>query len=243
MEMPVHFGIDFLTGARAKNFRVFNNPTTPNNLNHTGRIWYQEDEDALFYTRTEGGILVPRKLLDDSPKWADLFGNITAGKGVGVDAPTWTTFIDDFEAMKFASNKDQTVQLLYHINHDYLMGSDMFPHIHWVCTDNTVGTVRWKVELIIAKGHGQTVFSNAETIIIEEDTTGLANTHFVAESDIGWSHPNMEPDAVVVARVTREATHPNDSAGGNIFALTADLHYQMGDTGTVGKRPDFYIPD
>ena len=237
-------GFSFLPGARAKNFRVDRYPVSPEDLQEEGRVWYGEDDDALRYSKTESGLLVPRRVLDSEPKWADLTAPINPDSGVGVSTPSWEAFRGDFSAMLFLANKSQSVQVAFHINHDYALGTEIFPHVHWTNkVPGETGTVRWGVDLLVAQGHQQDNFNGViDTIYIEQAGVGGTLDHMVAESSVGFYDPRLEPDTLVYCRIFRDSGHPNDTAG-NVYGLTIDMHYQLDDVGTPSRSPDFYARD
>lgn len=130
----------------------------------------------------------------------------------------------------------------FHIDHDYAMGTALYPHIHWSADSSLVGTVRWGIEYTIAKGHQQAAFPTTTTVYVEQTTTGTPYMHYIAEvSDLNAiPGTGIEPDTFILVRVFRDAAHPNDTYDDQVFGVALDLHYQVAQAATPGKAPDFF---
>ena len=63
--------------------------------------------------------------------------------------------------------------------------------------------------------------------------------HMVAETG-PISSPSIEPDALVLVRVFRDAAHVNDTCTNGVFGFTADIHYQSDRHSTLNHAPNFY---
>jgi hypothetical protein len=131
---------------------------------------------------------------------------------------------------------------IWHIDHDYAMGTNLYPHIHWSVNTTDTGTIRWGFEYVVAKGHQQQAFSAPVTVYVEQASLGVARMHYVAEfSDAqAISGALVEPDSLIIARVFRDPTHPNDTLNAEAFGLCLDMHYQADRATTPNKFPNFY---
>lgn len=245
MRPRVLHGLKMAQAARAEALRLEVHPVRPDDILNPGRIWYAEEQDYIGFSKHKSGFLLPERLLDAEPKWRDLTAPITSNSGVGISSPNWEVFYGDFSAMLFLKNKVQSIQVCFHMDHDYALGTDIFPHVHWMPkTPYEAGTVRWGIEIILAQGHQQDGFNRPpETIYIEQAAAdGILNPHMVAESAVGYYDDRLEPDTLIYCRVFRDSGHPNDTAG-DVFGLTVDMHIQIDDIGTPSKAPDFYRRD
>lgn len=240
-----HSSMTMEGNSRIEGLRVGTQSTIPDNLSHKGRVWYNEAEESLYYSKNASGLIVPTKLLDNELKWRDLTAPITQNSGVGISTPNWETFVGEYSAMLFIATKVQSIQVCFHVNHDYALGTDIFPHVHWSPkVSGETGTVRWGIELMIAQGHQQDSFiAPSDISYIEQAATGNTTdpfVHMVAESTTGLYDARLEPDTLIYCRVFRDTGHPNDTAG-DVYGLTVDLHHQIDEIGTVSKSPDFYV--
>jgi len=160
--------------------------------------------------------------------WNDVLADISAGRGIGVNAPTWATIRDGIKAYEFSATAINEVWVNLHILHDYLWGSKVWPHIHWTTTGTNTGVVRWGIEYTYARAYGVEAFPATTTIYLEQAASGTAYTQMLAEpvEADGILLPNCEPDGVLLCRVFRDAGHANDTCTDGAFALFADLHFQ-----------------
>lgn len=173
--------------------------------------------------------------------WRDLTSELfTRG---GAASPSIAQFRNGIYLYAFPSNQMKEVFVQFHIDHDYKLGSNLYPHIHWAANTTTAtGNVRWGFEYSVAKGHGQQAFG--ATTIIYSSYTFTSNQqyiHHVSEVSDGdaISGANIEPDSVVLMRIFRDVD--NDNFADTVFGITADIHYQADRYCTKNKAPNFYV--
>ena len=181
------------------------------------------------------------QLENTQERWMDLLAELSAGKAVGANAPTWTAYQGGISMYAFDAGTMNEVWANFHVTHDYKMGTKMYPHIHWQVTGTNAGVVRWGVEYTLAKGHGQGADPATTTVYVEQAATGTAFTNMIAEmSDANAiSGELLEPDAVVKCRFFRDAAHVNDTQTGKAFVSFVDLHYQTDGNATTTKAPQW----
>ena len=175
--------------------------------------------------------------------WRDLVSPLDPRSGTS--APTWAVFRNGLYLYAFPSNAIREVFSNFHLQHDYYVGSPIFPHIHFTVNTTNSGVVRWGIEYTIAKGHQQAMGSifEASTIVYVEQTVNGATDrykHFIIEVANGISHANLEVDCIVMCRIFRDATHVNDTYPDSAFAIQSDLHYQVNRYATLNRSPNFY---
>lgn len=166
-----------------------------------------------------------------------------ASAGKGAAAPTSVADVNGWQRLSFGEGDEVFID--YHVNHDYALGTDAYPHIHWMPTTTmAVGeTVVWEFSYTIAKGHqqGESLLTPPPTVMTithTADGTEIAGEHMVTEcSDID-AFDLIEPDTVISARVKRLVT---GTYGSPVYGLMADLHYQSDGRVTVSKIPDFRV--
>ena len=170
--------------------------------------------------------------------WRDEKGALSSAKPGGT-SPTWTTFQGGISRWSFGpSTSAEELNVDFHIQHDYVPGSLVYPHIHWQNNGVNTGVVRWGVEFSVAKGHGQEAFNGTTTVYLEQAADG---THQVTEfSDAQAFNTSIEPDSVVCVRVFRDGAHANDTCSDSVFGLFVDLHYMAYRLATPNKAPSFY---
>jgi hypothetical protein len=182
--------------------------------------------------------------------WSDLLAEVNV-RGVGVNNPTWGAVFNAMQGYLFSGTTMNEFWCDFHINHDYAMGTVVFPHVHWMPITNDLGTVRWGFEYAIAKGHQQadSFFNNGfggaagstTTVYVEQTISSPSQfKHFIAEIAVGLPADQLEPDAVIKMRVFRDAANVGDTLNQQVHAMFADIHYQVGRFSTKNKAPNFF---
>ena len=169
--------------------------------------------------------------------WQDITSEVKA-RGVGATDPSWAQInATAFWAYDFAVN-DQ-VWMQFHIPHDYVKGTDIYLHAHWIPDGTDTDSVKWEFTYAYAHGHNQMAFDLSGTVITAEQTVGGTQyQHYVTET-AAITITDMEPDGILsvnIARITNGGTNNSDG----IFLLTADVHYQSDNKSTMNRAPDFY---
>jgi hypothetical protein len=175
------------------------------------------------------------------PGWRDNIISLEVQVGDN-SAPNLVTWLGGIKRYAFPTNKMTEASGVWHIDHDYSPGTALYPHIHWTIATANTGTVRWGFEYTIAKGHQQQAFSAPTTIYVEQASLGVANMHYVAEVSQAQAIPGalIEPDTLIVVRIFRDPTHPNDTLEAAVIGLCLDMHYQTDRMATLNKAPNFY---
>lgn len=205
--------------------------------------------DSLVINKTSGlGIKVDTTT--PTFPWHDMLGEIIV-KTTGAGTPLLAVHRGNVSQYTFTVG--DFVYLAFHIPHDYAPGTDLHIHYHWshIVTTVTGGTVTWRAEISYAKGHNQAAFTAAVTL----DTSPAASTtqyqHMISEVQMSAAAPSgsqidtddIEPDGLILVRVTLQANAITVSSGGvpDPFLHYADIHYQSTGVGTKSKvSPGFY---
>lgn len=211
-------------------------------------IMWDEQEGAFEFK--QGGNLAKVKFSADSvavPEgeegWKDLISSLSASNsGNPETSPLWADPGNGMWCWEFADDKQNECYADFHLTHDIKVGSKMYPHIHWMPLSYSTGTVRWKFEYIYAKGHqqGESFLGSPTTFYVEMNSNGIKGEHMISESDDLQAFVAPEIDSIIRIRVTRDATHPNDTFYGSVGGLMIDLHYESDRDATPNKAPNFY---
>ena len=170
--------------------------------------------------------------------WNDIMGEINV-RGIGVTDPTWTQIAaTGFWDYKF--DIGDSCWINFHIPHDYVPGTPVYLHAHFLTDGTEVRSVKWQFDCVYANGFGQQEFPFATptTTTAAGDPPGVAYTHMIVE-DAGTSVSGMEVDGMLKAKVTRITNGGTDNTD-DVFLLTADIHYQSTGLATKNKAPNFY---
>jgi len=172
--------------------------------------------------------------------WRDMIGTITLpGTDIG-DPVRENLGASGYKAYKFDLGKNY--QIDYHLQHDYVLASDIFLHVHWLTDGVDTNPVAWQFTYNYARGFGQQAFTLAEPVVtVAEAPPGVAFKHMTSEIVVPISDPTFEPDGILTVVLQRIPNGGVDN-GDKVFVLTADCHYQTMIPATKNRRPDFYKP-
>lgn len=173
--------------------------------------------------------------------WNDLVATITSGKVITATDPSWVAFRGGIYAYEFSASAMHEVWISFHVEHSYLPGSIMYPHVHWATAGTNTGIVRWGMEYSVAKGYDRQAFPTTTTVYVEQAAHATPYMHQIAENITTASIPatNLEPDSIIMMRIFRDANHANDTCTDAAFGLMVDLHYQVAELTTVNRNYPF----
>jgi len=157
--------------------------------------------------------------------WEDHRTPVNAVRVPAAKAPTWTaygggyilTFSDD------AAPNEEEVYFTVQLPHSYKIGSDLYPHVHWVPEDGTAGVARWGLEytwtnIDAAVGGTTTIYVN--------DTNLGADVHHLA-SFSAITGTGKEISSMLICRLFRNSDDAADTLNGKwIGFLEFDIHYK-----------------
>lgn len=177
--------------------------------------------------------------------WADIVADLTTRSGTA--APGVSQYKGGIYLYEFSSTDTLEVYSQFHIPHSWKLGSMLYPHLHFVTTSNLSGVVRIGFEYTAANRHDHSVntaFGATQTITVDFNIpANSADKHFVCEAPElgGIPGTNLDVDAMVLCRIFREASHPNDTFDASIWGITADLHIEVDKASTPFRAPDFMV--
>ena len=172
--------------------------------------------------------------------WRDNIGSIDTRSGG--NAPQRNLFRDGLYLYEFSADDMNEVFSNFHIDHDYKLGTMLYPHLHFATTSNAGGVLRLGFEYSFAQGHGLGTFPATTTIYLNFTVpANSAFVHFVAEAPEGQGIPgtNVDTDGVILMRIFRDAAHVDDTFPATIFGILSDLHYEADRYATINRAPNF----
>lgn len=207
---------------------------------------------TITYRSVKGVDLVPSEVdgnfseLDarTAMGWRDMICGLETRSGP--TQPVLQNFRNGIYLYGFSPDIMQEAFVTAHIDHDYLIGSELFPHMHWSTDTTNIGTVRWGMEYTWARRSddtGTTEFAPTTTIYVEQSAQNVAYRHYVSQPTVGNGIPGtgINIDTVLLIRVFRDATHENDTYPDPVYGITFDLHYQCERYSTPNKDPNFFV--
>lgn len=198
-------------------------------------------KEVLEYIAGQRGTKIGR-LADSKERWADLLSDIDAGRLVGPNAPTYADFVGTIPSARFSATAMNEVSFKAHIPHDWKPGTPIYPHVHWSTTGTDLGVVRFGLEYSAARGHSRGAFPVPTTIYLEQAYPGQIGgrpTHVITETSDAAAilTDQLEPDALILFRLFRDAAHVNDTQTQPAFIFFADCHYQSDENQTTTRFP------
>jgi hypothetical protein len=140
----------------------------------------------------------------------------------------------------------------FHMPHDYVMGTDVYIHVHWSHTGTLVtgGSLTWGFELMYAKGHDQAAFPEPITVSVVQNASTTQYQHMIAEglastpggSPVLLDTSLLEVDGLIQCRVYLDSNDMTVSGGlvPDPFIHMVDIHYQSTGTPTKNRAPNFW---
>lgn len=223
-------------------------------LNHS----VSNDHDGLYYRKEEVDQLIndidlispsfdaqnTPLLIDNSIYgWRDIVADVRV-RGTGNSSPVWSHFRNGIHAYRFDAGKMTEFWTTFHLDHDYALGTKIYPHVHWAPNTTNTGTIRWGMEYHVAKGHQQgqeSIFGPTSIVYVTTVITENSQyQHFVSETSDQQAIPatSLEPDTLINIRFFRDGN--NDTFPQPIYAFTSDIHYQVSRIATKNKAPNFF---
>lgn len=196
---------------------------------------------SLLRFLTDGEDRLDQWFTPDNLVWRDLLGQIVTRRAAGAGVPVYEAINGSiFYGYNFAVN--DSVQVIYHIDHDFAVGYPIFYHVHWLPVGTNAQPVKWEFSIAYSHGHqrGAFPFSSPEVTTVTQTPTTTTLTHHIAEIATGIDL-DYEVDGLVVVNVKRLTNGGTDNTD-PIYVLMADCHYLADRLGTVMKAPNFYVP-
>jgi hypothetical protein len=212
--------------------------------------------DSLVLPKTAG---VGLKVDPTTPTfgWRDLIGQIFvaaewATNSLRTDVPVIDAIRGTYAKGYAFKAGDKADVICYHLPHDYVKGTDLFLHVHWVHNGTAIsGQLVIDYYATYAKGHNQALFNAEIDITNTIPTPSIAafprwqhnqNEIQLSSSGGGLNTDLLEPDGIImIGLVATQVPTITGGAGLNLpFILNADIHYQSTGMGTKARVPDFY---
>jgi hypothetical protein len=178
-------------------------------MDNTATVW----NDLMVYpdATTKGG--------SNPPSWGVAFKKNSAGTSQGVYL--WM----------FASNAEEELYFAVQIPHDYKIGSDIFPHVHWTTVSGTPSeaNVVWGLEYTIVAMGGSfptTQTLKSGSVIASIGTPSGTGQHLINDFN-AIDGTGLGISTVMVCRLYRAVTDPGDTFSNAVGFLGFDIHYEQ----------------
>ena len=233
--------------------------------NDDGTIEFGEDGQIKILNdgtiEISSSLVIPKasgngiKVDTDSPTntWRDIIGDVVPDI-TGAGSATLAAWRGGTYRVFFYTTNDRC-DMVFHIPHDYVPGTDLFLHLHWGHNGTAIsGQLVVTYGITYTKGHNQGNFGVEVAPVLTVATPDISTVpqyrHRIDEIQISMvgGSPSLidtsliEPDGIIsVGFITTEK--PTITGGStNLPAFfTLDIHYQSTNIGTKQKAPNFYL--
>lgn len=176
-----------------------------------------------------------------SPRWEDL--RIASDQiripSAGVLPPTFKKWRDSSSVdgegaygLAFADNEKQMGFFNAQMPHNWLEGSDVYPHIHPVILTALGGNSVWRFEYTIATIHSAFPLTVVDTKTF--NMAGAAFDHLVFSFD-PIVYPAGKISTMLSCSIARVGDALADNYAGDLVLLEFDFHYQVDSSGSMSE--------
>ena len=178
--------------------------------------------------------------------WQNLNGTVERS-GIA-NPPNKYNFLGAFQLDCFDPDNEQEIACKFHIPHDYVVGTPIYPHGHMTVHTASTGTVRWGFAIAYAYEFDTavdtppppagSVYTLLGTNYVNMPIlASYQNVHLLLEGTDanGMTLPGLAPDSVIMMRVFRDATNIADTYPDGICLTHIDLYYRSQNFGSANK--------
>jgi len=168
------------------------------------------------------------------PQWDDIRTPVTAIKAPAVNPPASVAYKGS-EVLAFQDVAGPLEQICYftiQLSHGYKEGTTLYPHIHWVGSDATVGNVTWTFTYSWANVGD--VFPAPTS-----DTQSFANLTTLDRHNLTYFTPvvgtGKEISSMLLCSLKRNSSTGTDTYTGSAYLLEVDFHIMVDSVGSVAE--------
>lgn len=176
------------------------------------------------------------RLVGDATTWDDFRVQASVVKP-GATAPNWKAFgpSGNLQALMFEASHHDEAYFEMQMPHNWKLGSDIYPHVHWTPVNTTAGNVVWELEY---------AWSNVGDAF---GAPGNMATDATAAGGVAWVHKLTDfkesgnnyisgtgktLSSMLVFRLHRNSNAGSDTLNQDVALLEVDFHYQIDSLGS-----------
>ena len=174
--------------------------------------------------------------------WQNLRGEMSFD---GLSNPPTPTSYNGVYLPSYAASSVNACTVTFHLPHDFVPGSTIYPHGHFMTPTASTGDVVWTFSIMAATEYSlneggaipaTAAFGAPSTAsVIASLLPEHKDIHLLREPDVGITIPWLAPDAVILMNVERTATSGSDTYPDPVFLFSIDLYYQSLGFGTTAR--------
>ena len=157
----------------------------------------------------------------------------------GASDPTQKLLLSNILLPAFAgSGANNLATYRFHFNHDLVIGSDFFFHVHWANKEAApTGNVKWKITWCYARGYELGTFNTTLiTLLPDAAVNSTPYAHHITESAAitpAILGEDAQIDGMILACLERDTSDTNND---DAFMIEFDIHYLSDSRTTVDKN-------
>lgn len=161
-----------------------------------------------------------------TPAWDDLRAPASAINPAGSASAAAVNQEDG--SLVFVDGSTNSIAIQFQMPHNWLVGSDIYFHVHWCKTTSAVGTVKWQYKYkwtnIGSVRAGFSGFLDLTEVVVNADTADL---HALASSAViaGAGKTMSSIICIVLQRLSSGGSA--DTYNDDVKLFDADIHYQV----------------
>ena len=167
-----------------------------------------------------------------TPRWDDLRVPAQALKlNPTKTKPDYSAIVGGVMAFLFDPTAQESVLFSAQLPHDYLLGSNLYPHVHYVATTTGAGTVKFGLEYTLA-----VIDSTLPATVIVSSTdsvSGEKGKHKLTSMTPIDGSAIDNVSTMLVCRLFRNSTA--DTYPADVGVLEFDFHYQKDSFGSASE--------
>ena len=205
-------------------------------LNALDAVRLQRNPDG-----SQAGLLVdaePVVALQAAPYvWDDLRFPVHGINPVGLASDPTIDTVTYPGTMLFSSTLENIIAGVAQMPHDWALGTEIHPHVHWAKTTSAAGGVVWEYRYAVTDLSGVFgAYSAWEACTYPAGDDNTANKHALA----AWSYSDMtgrKESAIILWQVRRNPAAAADTYAANARLLEFDIHYRKNKLGSAVELP------
>ena len=157
-------------------------------------------------------------------RWKDLIIPVTSMKA-GVTVPAFQDLVAEVKQYAFATSDELFGSV--EIQHDYMEGTDLYPHLHWAPSNTDTGNTVFQFQF--SRASIGSVFPGATILQANQAGSGVLNQHQLLEFP-AIPGTGIKMGDVLAFRLVRKAF--GDTFTGLAYMISVGIHYQIDITGS-----------
>jgi hypothetical protein len=205
-------------------------------LSYNAAIYREQGSTALVVGSSGKLRFEGSGCIDDTGKWDDLRVPMSAVRLPGLQAPGFSSFIENTSILWFDAGTEESAYFACQIPHDWKPQSDLEPHLHWCTTAASTDIVRWGLEYSIAEINST---MSAATTLHTTSTPSGDRVHQLDDYDSTIDMSGAATSAVsimLICRLFRDSSNAADTYAADAGLFEFDFHYQKSRLGSTAEN-------